>query len=116
MGMAVGGEGGDNAPLAEINVTPLVDVLLCLLIIFMVSAPSPPNESIPLAVPQDTTVESPSDPNASLQVKIAAAGTMKLGKLTLSKNYDEMVEQFRTNEKAQTDGKIVINGDDKSKY
>lgn len=31
--------GGGRAPLSEINVTPLVDVMLVLLIIFMVSAP-----------------------------------------------------------------------------
>jgi len=31
--------GGGKSPLAEINVTPLVDVMLVLLIIFMVSAP-----------------------------------------------------------------------------
>jgi biopolymer transport protein TolR len=42
MGMSVG-QGGSNSrslsTLAEINVTPLVDVMLVLLIIFMVSAP-----------------------------------------------------------------------------
>ena len=34
-----GGDGDDYAPLAEINVTPLVDVMLVLLIIFMITAP-----------------------------------------------------------------------------
>ena len=33
------GEGGGRAPLSEINVTPLVDVMLVLLIIFMITAP-----------------------------------------------------------------------------
>jgi len=33
------GGGGSRAPMAEINVTPLVDVMLVLLIIFMVTAP-----------------------------------------------------------------------------
>ena len=42
--MAMGGIGGPRGrgrykPLAEINVTPLVDVMLVLLIIFMVTAP-----------------------------------------------------------------------------
>ncbi len=40
MGMSTGGGGGSGrAPLSEINVTPLVDVMLVLLIIFMVTAP-----------------------------------------------------------------------------
>ena len=36
-----GGEPGDEryAPMAEINVTPMVDVMLVLLVIFMVTAP-----------------------------------------------------------------------------
>ena len=34
-----GGNGGDRRMMAEINVTPLVDVMLVLLIIFMVTAP-----------------------------------------------------------------------------
>ncbi len=34
-----GGQGGRRRPMAEINVTPLVDVVLVLLIIFMVTAP-----------------------------------------------------------------------------
>ncbi|MBI3140595.1 MAG: biopolymer transporter ExbD [Rhodocyclales bacterium] len=39
--MAFGGfsEGGPTAPMSEINVTPLVDVMLVLLIIFIVAAP-----------------------------------------------------------------------------
>jgi len=44
MGMNVkassgGGDEGEMGPVAEINVTPLVDVMLVLLIIFMVTAP-----------------------------------------------------------------------------
>ena len=40
MGMPMGGnnDGGQNSTLSEINVTPLVDVMLVLLIIFMVTA------------------------------------------------------------------------------
>lgn len=37
--MGMGGGGGDRRLMAEINVTPLVDVMLVLLIIFMVAAP-----------------------------------------------------------------------------
>lgn len=37
--MAFGGDKQSGGPMAEINVTPLVDVLLVLLIIFMITAP-----------------------------------------------------------------------------
>ena len=46
MGMSTGGGGGYNRggrnghrPMADINITPMVDVMLVLLIIFMVAAP-----------------------------------------------------------------------------
>ena len=38
-GMPRRGHGGRRAPMADINVTPLVDVMLVLLIIFMITAP-----------------------------------------------------------------------------
>jgi biopolymer transport protein TolR len=37
--MAMGGQNDDRRVMAEINVTPLVDVMLVLLVIFMVTAP-----------------------------------------------------------------------------
>ncbi len=108
-------EGGDDT-LVEINVTPMVDVLLSLLIIFMVASPKPPNEQIPISVPKTSVVEQPSDPNATLLVTIDADGNARLGKEPLAKDYDAMVKQLRDNEKAQTDGRIAIKGEDKSKY
>jgi biopolymer transport protein TolR len=56
MGMAVGnGSSGDDdngyKPLAEINVTPFVDVMLVLLIIFMVAAPLMV-QGVPLELPK----------------------------------------------------------------
>jgi biopolymer transport protein ExbD len=39
MAMSVGGEGGDDTPMSDINTTPLVDVMLVLLIIFLITVP-----------------------------------------------------------------------------
>jgi biopolymer transport protein ExbD len=39
MAMSVGGESGDDIPISDINTTPLVDVMLVLLIIFLITVP-----------------------------------------------------------------------------
>ncbi len=39
MAMSVGSEGGDEKPMSDINTTPLVDVMLVLLIIFLIAVP-----------------------------------------------------------------------------
>jgi len=61
MGMAVGnGTSGDDdngyKPLAEINVTPFVDVMLVLLIIFMVAAPLMV-QGVPLELPKTSATK-----------------------------------------------------------
>jgi biopolymer transport protein ExbD len=59
------GEAGEDryAPLAEINVTPMVDVMLVLLVIFMVTAPLL-TVSVPLDLPKSkvTTLTEPKKP------------------------------------------------------
>ena len=54
--------GSHHQPLSEINVTPLVDVMLVLLIIFMITAPLMTHK-IPIDLPQASTVKNPEEPN-----------------------------------------------------
>jgi biopolymer transport protein TolR len=62
MGMAVGGPGG--GPKADINMTPMIDVLLVLIIIFMVITPLTP-KGLEALVPQPPPPNQP--PNQSDQ-------------------------------------------------
>ena len=66
-----------GGPMADINVTPLVDVMLVLLIIFMVTAPA---LSYPIQVdqPQPSTnpPPTPRDPPEPIRIRIDAAGTV----------------------------------------
>jgi biopolymer transport protein TolR len=57
---------GSNGPSSEINVTPLIDVLLVLLIIFMVIVPVRPN-GLESSIPQGKS-NAPSLPPVTVQV------------------------------------------------
>ena len=72
MAFSSGSSGG--APMADINVTPLVDVMLVLLIIFMVTAPMM-SYPIDVSLPQRTTSPPPPrEPPPPIELRIDAAG------------------------------------------
>ncbi len=66
-----------GGPMADINVTPLVDVMLVLLIIFMVTAPIL-SYPIDIDLPQRTTnpPENPKEPPPPIKLRIDASGTV----------------------------------------
>ena len=65
---------GGGGPMADINVTPLVDVMLVLLIIFMVTAPTL-SYPIDIDLPQkSTTPPPPTPPKEPISLRIDAAG------------------------------------------
>ena len=76
MGMNVGTGGGKGSVQSEINVTPLIDVLLVLLIIFLVVMPIMMKMET-LEVPRKITDQEMPDPNASqLTIKCKVDGTI----------------------------------------
>ena len=73
------GDSGDDryAPLAEINVTPMVDVMLVLLVIFMVAAPLL-TVGVPINLPK-TTAQEVQAPPQPLIVSMNKAGETFIG-------------------------------------
>ncbi len=110
-----------SPPNSEINVTPLVDVVLVLLIIFMVVTPLMERD-IEVRVPETVVEESPpSDPNdTQIVVQIAESGdysintekiapadyVARLTKLLNGKKSDERIVFFVANDNASY-GKLV---------
>ncbi|MFZ4854928.1 MAG: protein TolR [Desulfuromonadaceae bacterium] len=76
--MAMGGQNNNRAVMAEINVTPLVDVMLVLLVIFMVTAPMM-QQGVQVNLPKaDTKAMAPAD--ASVVVSVDKAGKVFIDK------------------------------------
>jgi biopolymer transport protein TolR len=73
MGMSAGSSGGS---VSEINVTPLIDVLLVLLIIFMVIVPVTPKglQTLVPQPPKNKTQDQPNDRTIVVQVLSNGAG------------------------------------------
>lgn len=68
---------GRNKPMAEINITPFVDVMLVLLIIFMVAAPLM-TVGVPVELPETAASALPADEEEPLAVTITADGAVSI--------------------------------------
>lgn len=65
-------QGGHPPPLAEINTTPLVDVMLVLLVIFLITAPVL-QQAVVLDLPQASAAPLPDEPRV-VRVALNAGG------------------------------------------
>ncbi len=82
MGMQAGGKGSTNS---DINVTPLVDVCLVLLIIFMVMVPQTVPE-ISVRVPPNSTQPPRGNPPQPLVIGLSKSGAMTLNERRLDRS------------------------------
>jgi biopolymer transport protein ExbD len=68
--------GSGKGPMADINVTPLVDVMLVLLIIFMITAPMLTHK-VKIDLPQlNNDVPPPTNPQEPVKLRIDQSGAM----------------------------------------
>src|SRR5712671_461372 len=100
--------------MAEINVTPMVDVMLVLLIIFMVSAPLL-TVGVPLDLPQ-TQAKSLDNDKEPLTVSVNTKGEVFLQNTEIK--VDELVAKLQaiTQARGGNDERIYVRGDKKVDY
>ena len=104
MGMSAGGDGELNS---EINVTPMVDVMLVLLIIFMITAPMM-NTGVDLDLPQ-VTAKNIEDPEGKLVLSIDKTNRIFLGGTQVT--WQDLAVKLSANERVKKESELYIEAD-----
>jgi biopolymer transport protein TolR len=99
-------------PMAEINVTPMVDVMLVLLVIFMITAPLL-TVGVPVDLPK-TNADAIQDPTEPLVVSINKEGKIFLQEAQLSA--DQLGPRVAAISNNNPDVRIFIRGDQAVNY
>ena len=95
-------------PMAEINVTPFVDVMLVLLIIFMVAAPLL-TVGVPVQLPKTAAGALPTDQEEPLTVTITAEGAIQIQ--TSETAPDDLVPKLRAIAAERTSDRVFLRAD-----
>ena len=98
---------------SEINVTPLVDVCLVLLIIFMVVTPML-QKGVPINLPVTEEPEKTPDTEKQLQISVKADGSVYLGSTVVRK--EQVQSELETIHQRTPDREIAVKGDKMVKY
>ncbi len=102
----------NHRPMSEINVTPLVDVMLVLLIVFMVAAPL---LTVGVAVDlPDTQAGAITEETEPLTISIQKSGDVYLQETKIA--LKELVPKLVAISKGKQDARIYVRGDDQVEY
>jgi len=94
--------------MAEINITPFVDVMLVLLIIFMVAAPML-QVGVPIDLPQAKGKQLESSNEEPLAISVKADGSVFIGETVVA--LDEIAPKLKAIAKNGFDEQIFVRGD-----
>lgn len=122
MGMAMGGAGGGGGrrrrraqkmgAIADINMTPFIDVMLVLLIVFMVAAPML-TAGVPLDLPQ-TSAKPLNLDQKPLTLSVDEKGQIYLGETPIAEN--EIASRLQQEAKQGFEERIYVRGHKKVDY
>ena len=104
--------GSRYRPMSDINVTPLVDVMLVLLVVFMVTAPLL-TVGVPVDLPQ-TQAPAINQPQEPLVISVNAQGQMFLQNDAVAD--DQLIPRLQAITKANPNADIYVRGDQAINY
>ena len=99
---------GRARPMAEINITPFVDVMLVLLIIFMVAAPLM-TVGVPVELPQTAANALPTDEEEPLTVTVTGEGALMIQTTEVAEG--ELVPRLRAIAAERASTRIYLRAD-----
>ncbi|OAN74052.1 protein TolR [Sulfitobacter sp. EhC04] len=111
-----GGRGrrrGRAQPMSEINVTPFVDVMLVLLIIFMVAAPLL-TVGVPVELPKTAAGALPAEQEEPLTVTVSADGAVQIQTTEVAR--DQLVTRLRGIAAERASDRVYLRADGKVPY
>ncbi len=112
-GLMKRGTGGRKYPAnAEINVTPMVDVMLVLLVIFMVTAPML-TVGVPVELPKVNAPAIPDD-RTPVEISIKRDGTIYVQEKPVS--FDNLIPLLMAVTESNQDVRLFVRGDAKLDY
>ena len=114
MAMSLGAsENEEDAVISSINTTPLVDVMLVLLIIFLITIPVV-TQSVPLKLPQETNVPRQTKPE-NIELAVTKDGDVYWG-MQLIKDNEELVNRLKKIAVLTPQPEVHIRGDLTGRY
>ncbi len=116
MGMSIstgGGPAEDDKPLSEINTTPLVDVMLVLLIIFLITIPVI-TQSVNVSLPKAANIPTQTKPE-NVNIAVDADGNV-FWNTGLVPNQDALLEKLKAVAVMDPQPEIHVRGDKRTKY
>lgn len=113
MGMNVGSSSGDDEVVSTINTTPLVDVMLVLLIIFLITIPAVVS-TVKVELPKETNVVRVTKPE-NIDISVTKSGEIYWN-TQLVPDVDALVQRLGKVAVLNPQPEVHVRGDDKSAY
>ena len=104
--------GNDNEEISNINITPMVDVILVLLVIFMVTANFLKKESVNINLPKVAAA----DPNVrqSIQIALTRDGMLLMEGVQVSE--EDMMNSLTDEVRLRPNMRVTISADERLEY